>query len=136
MNNFFFYVTGGGEIADELRKEIQNLRIRVEQLESELESKNSEIKQLHSSHKISEIQVSIFYSFLIFLRFYMNFFQSLQKENQDLQATAKLAQSELEVALSAHESQKQILLTLNQQLATRIHELAAIHDEITTALQT
>lgn len=60
----------------------------------------------------------------------------LQKENQDLQTTAKLAQSELEVALSAHESQKQILLTLNQQLATRIHELAAIHDEITTALQT
>lgn len=62
--------------------------------------------------------------------------QALQKDNQDLQATAKLAQSELEVALSAHESQKQILLTLNQQLATRIHELAAIHDEITTALQT
>lgn len=62
--------------------------------------------------------------------------QMLQKENQELQATAKLAQSELEVALSAHESQKQILLTLNEQFVSRLHELAAIHDEITTALQT
>lgn len=56
---YFLCNTGGGEIADELRKEIQSLRIRVEQLESELESKNSEIKQLaNSSHKISELQVS------------------------------------------------------------------------------
>ncbi|XP_019870889.1 homer protein homolog 2 isoform X2 [Aethina tumida] len=107
---------GGGDIADELRKEIQSLRIRVEQLETELESKNIEIKQV-SAHKPSDIQ-------------------AMQKENLELQATAKLAQSELDIALSAHESQKQILLTLNAQLASRIHELATIHDEITTALQT
>lgn len=67
----------------------------------------------------------------------LNFcFQSIQKENQDLQATIRLAQSELEIALSAHDSQKQVLMTLNQQLAARIHELAAIHDEMSTALQT
>lgn len=62
--------------------------------------------------------------------------QTLQKENQELQSTAKLAQSELDIALGAHESQKQVLLTLNQQLVSRIQELATIHDEITTALQT
>lgn len=62
--------------------------------------------------------------------------QSLQRENQDLQTTAKLAQSELDVALGAHESQRQVLVTLNQQLVSRIQELATIHDEITTALQT
>ncbi|XP_074042370.1 homer protein isoform X2 [Leptinotarsa decemlineata] len=108
---------GGGELADELRKEIQSLRIRVDQMETELDSKNSEIKLLSSSNKSTEIQC-------------------LQKENQELQSTIKLAQSELEVALGAHESQKQVLLTLNQQLASRIHELATIHDEMTTALQT
>ncbi|KAJ8926013.1 hypothetical protein NQ315_009868 [Exocentrus adspersus] len=105
---------GGGDLADELRKEIQSLRIRVEQLESELDSKNGEIKALISSNRTSE----------------------LQKENVELQSTIKLAQSELEIALSAHESQKQVLLTLNQQLASRIHELATIHDEMSTALQT
>ncbi|CAH0552060.1 unnamed protein product [Brassicogethes aeneus] len=108
---------GGGDIGDELRKEIQSLRIRVEQLETELESKNMEVKQLTLAHKASDIQ-------------------ALQKDNQELQTQAKLAQSELDVALGAHESQKQVLLTLNSQLASRIHELATIHDEITTALQT
>jgi homer protein len=108
---------GGGDIADELRQEIQALRIRLEQLETELDAKNNELKQVSAFQKSSD-------------------FQSLQKENQELQATAKLAQSELDIALSAHESQRQVLLTLNQQLASRVHELATIHDEITTALQT
>lgn len=73
--------------------------------------------------------------------FYKHDFSTLfplcsQRENQELQATLKLAQSELEVALSTHDSQKQIILTLNQQLATRVQELATIHDEISTAWQT
>ncbi|VEN58190.1 unnamed protein product [Callosobruchus maculatus] len=108
---------GGGDIADELRKEIHSLRIRVEQLESELEGKNTEIKMLMSSNKHAEIQ-------------------ALQKENHELQSSIKLAQAELEIALSAHESQKQVMMTLNTQLAARIHELATIHDEMSTAIQT
>nr|CAH7714606.1 unnamed protein product [Callosobruchus chinensis] len=108
---------GGGDIADELRKEIHSLRIRVEQLESELEGKNNEIKMLMSSNKHAEIQ-------------------ALQKENHELQSSIKLAQAELEIALSAHESQKQVMMTLNTQLAARIHELATIHDEMSTAIQT
>lgn len=111
---YIIYFIGGGDIADEMRKEIQSLRLRVEQLENELDIKNSEIKQL-SSIKSSDVT---------------------QRENYELQQTVKMTQSELEMALSTHDSQKQILLTLNQQLATRIQDLVTIHDEITTALQT
>ncbi|XP_018328744.1 homer protein homolog 2 [Agrilus planipennis] len=111
-------IKGGGDLADELRKEIHSLRRRVEELEAELDTKNKEVQQLNNLHKVSETS------------------QSLQKENQELQATVKLAQSELDVALSAHESQRQVLLTLNQQLAVRISDLATIHEEISTALQT
>ncbi|KAI4468330.1 sprouty-related evh1 domain-containing protein family member [Holotrichia oblita] len=112
--HYISILLGGGDIADELRKDNQSLRQRIEQLESELDGKNNEIKQMKTSDVV----------------------QTLQKENQELQSTAKLAQSELDIALSAHESQKQVLLTLNQQLVSRIQELATIHDEITTALQT
>ncbi|KAK9869135.1 hypothetical protein WA026_002889 [Henosepilachna vigintioctopunctata] len=108
---------GGGDIADELRKEIHTLRLRVEQLESELDSKNNEMKHQAASHKSND-------------------FQALQKDYQEIMLTAKLAQSELDIALSAHESQRQVLVTLNEQLASRIQELVTIHDEITTALQT
>ncbi|XP_065168216.1 homer protein homolog 2-like isoform X2 [Atheta coriaria] len=108
---------GGGDIADELRKEIQSLRIRVDQLESELDTKSAEMKQLSALNKNADVQ-------------------ALQRENQELLATAKLSQSELDVAMGTHESQRQVLLTLNQQLAGRVQELAAIHHEISTALQT
>ncbi|XP_044744228.1 homer protein homolog 2 isoform X1 [Coccinella septempunctata] len=108
---------GGGDIADELRKEIHSLRMRVEQLENELDCKNNEIRQHNSSQKSNE-------------------YHMLQKEHQELLLTAKLAQTELDVALGAHESQKQVLQTLNEQLASRIQELVTIHEEITTALQT
>lgn len=62
---------GGGDIGDELRKEIQALRHRVEQLEVELEGKNDEIKNVMSSHKISEATIvsnfSLFKTFFLFL---------------------------------------------------------------------
>lgn len=54
-----FPFAGGGEIADELRKEIQSLRIRVDQLENEIEMKNNEIKQL-ASHKVSDATQVLF----------------------------------------------------------------------------
>lgn len=108
---------GGGDISDELRKEIQALRHRVEQLETELDNKNDEVKALASTHKHSDAMI-------------------YKKENAELQTTAKLAQTELDVALSAHESQRQVLLTLNDQLSSRVQELATIHHELVTALQT
>lgn len=49
--------SGGGDLADELRREITSLRHRVETLESELQAKNEEIKQLQSTPKVSEQQV-------------------------------------------------------------------------------
>lgn len=64
---FFIIFLGGGEIADELRKEIQALRHRVEQLETELEEKNNEIKNV-MGHKHSDTSiVSYRILFLVFL---------------------------------------------------------------------
>lgn len=62
-------------------------------------------------------------------------FQILQQENAELQAGVSLAQAQLETALEAHESQRRVIDTLNSQLALRIQELAAIHREVATALQ-
>lgn len=66
----------------------------------------------------------------------MKLFQSLQQENAELQAAVSLAQAQLETALAAQESQRRVLDTLNIQLATQLSELAGIHREIATALQT
>lgn len=51
-------LAGGGELGDELRKEIQSLRVKVEQLESELQNKNDEIKRLINSGRSADLQVS------------------------------------------------------------------------------
>lgn len=61
--------------------------------------------------------------------------QNLQQENAELQAGVSLAQAQLETALEAHESQRRVMDTLNGQFAMRIQELATIHREIATALQ-
>lgn len=47
-----------------------------------------------------------------------------------------LAQAQLETALAAQESQRRVIDTLNNSLFVRIQELAAIHREMTTAIQT
>lgn len=65
----------------------------------------------------------------------MFYLQILQQENAELQAGVSLAQAQLETALEAHESQRRVIDTLNSQLALRIQELAAIHREVATALQ-
>lgn len=64
-----------------------------------------------------------------------NVLQILQQENAELQAGVSLAQAQLETALEAHESQRRVMETLNSQFALRIQELATIHREISTALQ-
>lgn len=63
-------------------------------------------------------------------------FQVLLQENAELQSAVGLAQAQLETALAAQESQRRVLDTLNAQLAARVAELAGIHREVATALQT
>ncbi|XP_026473206.1 homer protein homolog 2-like [Ctenocephalides felis] len=109
---------GGGDLADELRREITSLRHRVETLESELQAKNEEIKQLQSTPKVSEQQLE------------------MQKQISELQESCKMSQFQMEMALAAHDSQREVLFTLNNQLAQRLHELAIIHREVSTALET
>lgn len=62
--------------------------------------------------------------------------QNLQQENAELQAGISLAQTQLETALAAHETQRRVIDTLNAQLANRIQELVSIHKEMSMALQT
>ncbi|GBP62162.1 Homer protein homolog 2 [Eumeta japonica] len=73
--------------------EMEQLRQRVAQLEAELAQKNEELTQITKS----------------------------RKSEQD--AEAKLAQSQLELALAAHEGQKQVIQALNDQLARQLEEL-------------
>ncbi|XP_045455167.1 homer protein homolog 1 [Melitaea cinxia] len=86
--------------------EVEQLRQRVAQLEAELAQKNEELAQITKS----------------------------KKSEQD--AEAKLAQSQLELALAAQDGQRQVIQALNDQLARQIDELSNIHREINTALQT
>ena len=57
------------------------------------------------------------------------------QENAELQAGISLAQTQLETALAAQETQRRVIDTLNAQLAARIQELVGINKEITMALQ-
>lgn len=86
--------------------EVEQLRQRVAQLEAELAQKNEELAQITKS----------------------------KKSEQD--AEAKLAQSQLELALAAQDGQRQVIQALNDQLARQLDELSTIHREINTALQT
>ncbi|XP_016911622.1 homer protein homolog 2 isoform X2 [Apis cerana] len=92
------------------------LRLRVEALESELRTKNEEIKALTIATKNKD-------------------FVALQKENQELREMLRVVHEQLELALSANKVQKQNLDTLNARLAGYIQDLVTVHREITNTLQ-
>jgi len=43
---FYWLSIGGSEVASELRNELTNLRLKVENLDSELKTKNEEIQKM------------------------------------------------------------------------------------------
>ncbi|XP_050538508.1 homer protein homolog 2 [Daktulosphaira vitifoliae] len=110
---------GGSEVSSELRNELTNLRLKVDSLEGELKSKNDEIQKLSLNKMPLEERCKV-----------------LSQENAELQAAVSLAQAQLETALAAQESQRRVIDTLNNSLFVRIQELATIHREMTTAIQT
>ncbi|XP_050432414.1 homer protein homolog 1 [Adelges cooleyi] len=110
---------GGSEVSSELRNELTNLRLKVENMDSELKSKNEELQKLTMNRMPLEDKCKV-----------------LSQENAELQAAVSLAQAQLETALAAQESQRRVIDTLNNSLFVRIQELAAIHREMTTAIQT
>lgn len=59
------FVLGGTEAAVELRKELGTLRLRVEQLEAELKTKDEELKRLSVNKQPHEERCKA--SFLMFL---------------------------------------------------------------------
>ncbi|XP_072764663.1 uncharacterized protein Homer isoform X1 [Anoplolepis gracilipes] len=93
------------------------LRLRVEALESELRTRNEEIKALSMATKSKD-------------------FVALQKENTELRDMINVVHEQLELALSANKVQKQNLDTLNARLAGYIQDLVTVHREITNTLQT
>lgn len=93
------------------------LRLRVEALESELRTRNDEIKALTMATKNKD-------------------FVALQKENAELREMWNVVHEQLELALSANKVQKQNLDTLNARLAGYIQDLVTVHREITNTLQT
>ncbi|XP_011166391.1 homer protein homolog 1 [Solenopsis invicta] len=93
------------------------LRLRVEALESELRTRNDEIKALTMASKNKD-------------------FVALQKENAELREMLNVVHEQLELALSANKVQKQNLDTLNARLAGYIQDLVTVHREITNTLQT
>ncbi|KYN08532.1 Homer protein like protein 2 [Cyphomyrmex costatus] len=93
------------------------LRLRVEALESELRTRNEEIKALTMATKNKDFVV-------------------LQKENAELREMLNVVHEQLELALSANKVQKQNLDTLNARLAGYIQDLVTVHREITNTLQT
>ncbi|XP_032675862.1 homer protein homolog 2 isoform X2 [Odontomachus brunneus] len=93
------------------------LRLRVEALESELRTRNEEIKALTMANKNKD-------------------FVALQKENGELRDMLNVVHEQLEIAMSANKVQKQNLETLNARLDGFIQGLVTIHREITHTLQT
>ncbi|VVC28491.1 WH1/EVH1 domain,PH domain-like [Cinara cedri] len=110
---------GGSEVASELKNELTSLRLKIENLDGELKNKNEEIQKLNLNRMPLEEKCKV-----------------LSQENAELQAAVSLAQAQLETALAAQESQRRVIDTLNNSLFVRIQELAAIHREMTTAIQT
>lgn len=109
---------GVSEAAVELRKELSNVRDKNETLESELKSRDEELKKISSNKYAVEDKCKL-----------------LSQENAELQAAISLVQAQLDTLLATQDAQRRIIDTLNHQLAGRVAELATIHREINTALQ-
>lgn len=128
------------------------LRLRVEALESELKTRNDEIKALTMATKNKDfvvctqsllslmigIRVDIDVSFKSYFinKYSFLFCKALQKENAELREMLNVVHEQLELALSANKVQKQNLDTLNARLAGYIQDLVTVHREITNTLQT
>ncbi|XP_046398027.1 homer protein homolog 2 [Ischnura elegans] len=115
---------GNAEAAAELRKELATLRSRVEGLESQLKDKDEEVRRLSKQPPDQQGRPP------------EDRIKSLQDANAQLTSALAACQEQLETALAAQESQRRVLDTVNAQLAQRVQELANIHREIATALQT
>ncbi|KAL1449267.1 hypothetical protein WDU94_000477 [Cyamophila willieti] len=110
---------GVSEAAVELRKELTSVRAKNETLDSELKTRDEELKKLTNAKHSVEDKCKL-----------------LSQENAELQAAISLVQAQLDTLLASQDAQRRIIDTLNHQLAGRVTELATIHREISTALQT
>lgn len=114
----------GGDTA-ELSRELHQLRVKADRLEAEGKRKDEENRQLSGAQldpaaaRAQEESV-----------------KALEQENEQLRGQLSRLQDQLEMALSAQESQHKVLDTLNMQLGDKIAELQGIHTELHQAIQT
>ncbi|CAG7835135.1 unnamed protein product [Allacma fusca] len=104
---------GNADAAAELRKEISLMRDKVDMCQQQLKSKDEEIRTLKEKGSSGD-----------------------GSKESELRVTLHQVQAQLEAALGAQDSQKRVLEALNLQLAEKIQDLAGIHKEVNTALQT
>ncbi|CAG7835132.1 unnamed protein product [Allacma fusca] len=106
---------GNADAAAELRKEISLMQDKVDMCQQQLRSKDEEIRTLREKGNSGDGSKAVLES--------------------ELRVTLHQVQAQLEAALGAHDSQKRVLEALNSQLLEKIQDLAGIHKEVNTALQ-
>ncbi|CAL8094275.1 unnamed protein product [Orchesella dallaii] len=104
---------GNADAAAELRKEIGMMREKVEFYAQQLKTKDEEIKVLKEKCGSGDSK----------------------QDGENIRVTLHQVQAQLDAALGAQDSQRRVLEALNAQLAEKIQDLASIHSEINTALQ-
>ncbi|ODN03652.1 Polyamine-modulated factor 1-binding protein 1 [Orchesella cincta] len=112
------------------------MREKVEFYAQQLKTKDEEIKVLKEKVGSGD---SKFYNFshepklLFFFSLTARF--PKQQDGENIRVTLHQVQAQLDAALGAQDSQRRVLEALNAQLAEKIQDLASIHSEINTALQ-
>ncbi|XP_037081762.1 homer protein homolog 2-like isoform X3 [Pollicipes pollicipes] len=113
----------GGDTA-ELSRELHQLRARADKLETDGKRKDEENRKLAASLADPAAKAQA------------DGLKALDQENEQLRGQLSRLQDQLEMALSAQESQHKVLDTLNMQLGDKIAELQGIHTELHQAIQT
>ncbi|XP_043201004.1 homer protein homolog 2-like isoform X3 [Amphibalanus amphitrite] len=114
----------GGDTAD-LSRELHQLRLRADKLEAEGKRKDEENRKLAAGQPDPAAAKAQEESM-----------KAMEQENEQLRGQLSRLQDQLEMALSAQESQHKVLDTLNMQLGDKIAELQGIHTELHQAIQT
>jgi len=114
----------GGDTA-ELSRELHQLRVRADKLEADCKRKDEENRKLAAAAGDPATKAQD-----------QETMKALESENSELRGQLSRLQDQLEMALSAQESQHKVLDTLNMQLGDKIAQLQGIHTELHEAIQT
>jgi len=98
--------------------ELRSLRSHLEDLETQVDEKNEEIKRLKSSGGGAEGE------------------EGLKMENESLKLTLDKVQSQLDTSLDAQDQQRKVLEAINRQFGDHLNALGQLQNELTQVLNT